>query len=185
MSHGACGRLWKKRGQGCSRCVISDDTPRDCRTPAPDLVEYNLVRTGMRNTSLILGVGLLIVVFHTLCLGQNSSSQVIGVKLEANQWDADLLLKKLNEHGRGRHLEFVLADEGYEYRIAFETGQKPVGTVYGDVNASVGTTTVYDAQEKEVFSFRREGRWTDSGATNAAAKEIIKRLYKLRQTVRK
>lgn len=70
-------------------------------------------------------------------------------------------------------------------RIAFETGQKPVGTVYGDVNASAGSTTVYDAQGKEIFGFRREGRWTASVATNAAAKEIIKRLDKLRQTVRK
>jgi hypothetical protein len=139
----------------------------------------------MKNTSVILVIGLLAAVFQTLCSGQNSSSQIIRVKLEANQWDTDLLLGKLNEHGRSHHLEFALADEDYEYRIAFETGQKPVGTVYGDINASVGTTTVYDAQGKEVFGFKREGRWTDSGAANAAAKEIVKRLYKLRQAVRK
>jgi hypothetical protein len=54
-----------------------------------------------------------------------------------------------------------------------------VGTTYGDINASLGSTSVYDSQGKEMFEFKREGRWTDSGATNAVAKEIIKRLLKL------
>ena len=125
------------------------------------------------------------VTVSTSCVGQDSPQQTIKVKIEANQWDSDLLLKKLNEHGRGRHFEFALVDADYEYRIAFETGQKPVGTVYGDINASAGSTAVYDAQGKEMFGFKREGRWTDSGAANAAAKEIVKRLHKLRQTVRK
>ena len=40
------------------------------------------------------------------------------------------------------------------------TGQKPVGTAYGDINASAGSTAVYGAQGKEMFEFKREGRWT-------------------------
>jgi hypothetical protein len=137
-------------------------------------------------TTFIFGFALLVAAtVSTLCVGQNPASQTIKVKIEANQWDSDLLLKRLNEHGRGHHLEFALADADYEYRIAFATGQKPVGTVYGDINASGGSTKVYDSEGKELFDFKREGRWTDSGATNAAAKEIIKRLYKLRQTASK
>jgi hypothetical protein len=32
----------------------------------------------------------------------------------------------------------------------------------------------------ELFRFERANRYTDSGATNAAAKEVIKRILKLR-----
>lgn len=39
---------------------------------------------------------------------------------------------------------------------------------------------VYDAQGKELFKFDRKGRGTDKGATNAVAKEIIKRLSEWR-----
>ncbi len=109
----------------------------------------------------------------------NPPVQIVKVRVDATELDRDMLMKSLNEHGKGQHLEFVLAGAGYGYRIEFETGQKPVGTVYGDINASGDSTAVYDSQGKEMFEFKREGRWTDAGATNAAAKEIIKRLQRL------
>jgi hypothetical protein len=41
-------------------------------------------------------------------------------------------------------------------------------------------TKVFDAKGAELFEFNRDGRKTDEGAANATAKEIIKRLQKLR-----
>jgi hypothetical protein len=109
-----------------------------------------------------------------------SPSSDIKLKIEATELDSRMLLERLNANGAKHHLKFVLAEGDFDYRIAFGTEQKPVGTAYGDINASAATTAVYDAQGKEMFQFKREGRWTDSGATNAISKEIIKRFLKLK-----
>jgi len=90
-----------------------------------------------------------------------------------------MLVAKLNEHGASHHLKFELVDGAFDYRIVFGTGQAPVMTTYGSMNSSGAMTSVFDAKGSELFQFKREGRWTDSGATNAASKEIIKRLVKL------
>ncbi len=43
--------------------------------------------------------------------------------------------------------------------------------------------TVFDDQGNSLFSFTREQRITDSGSTNAVAKEIIKRLHELKSSL--
>lgn len=53
--------------------------------------------------------------------------------------------------------------------------------VYGSINTSGASVHVYDAGGVELFDFNRAGRWTDKGATNSAAKEIIKRILQLRK----
>jgi hypothetical protein len=122
------------------------------------------------------------------CFGQKAT-QTVKVKLEANEWDSGLILKKLNAHGADHGLKFETADEGYEYRITFATGQHKntlLGLAgAGAVNYSKAGVTAYDGKGSELFNFERENRYTDSGATNAAAKEIIKRLIKLRQPTKK
>ena len=124
---------------------------------------------------------LLLFALAPLGLAQTKSPvSDLKVKIEATEFDRKMLLERLNANGASHHLKFVMAEQDFDYRIVFGTGQKPVGTIYGDINASMGSTAVYDPQGKEVFEFRREGRWTDSGATNAISKEIIKRLLKLR-----
>jgi len=121
-----------------------------------------------------------LVLFSGVALAQSSKGvRHLKVKVEATELDRQMLVEKLNSHGERHHLTFALADQDFDYRIVFGTGQGTVGTVYGAVNASVATTSVFDGSGKELFEFKREGRWTDSGATNAAAKEIIKRLLKL------
>jgi len=118
--------------------------------------------------------------FPMLCLAQASNSQrPLKIKIEATELDRRMLVDKLNSHGADHRLKFVLAEEDFDYRIVFGTGQSPVATTYGDMNASSATTSVFDSKGAELFEFKRAGRWTDSGATNAAAKEIIKRLVKL------
>lgn len=121
-----------------------------------------------------------LILFSAVGSAQNRiGAQPLKVKIEATELDRKMLVEKLNSHGEGHHLKFQLADQDFDYRITFGTGQGPVNTVYGAVNSSAATTSVFDANGKELFEFRREGRWTDSGATNAAAKEIVKRLVKL------
>jgi hypothetical protein len=132
--------------------------------------------------SLMKGISLLIVIALVPTSFAQSRRPVseLKLKIEATELDRRALLQRLNADGSSHHLKFALTEQGFDYRIVFGTGQKPVGTTYGDINASAGSTAVYDAEGKEMFEFRREGRWTDSGATNAIAKEIIKRLVKLR-----
>jgi hypothetical protein len=110
--------------------------------------------------------------------------QTVKVKMESNQWDRDLVLEKLNHHGASHRLKFEVVEEGFDYRITFATGQHKntlLGLAgAGAVNYSKAEVTAYDSKGTELFQFQRENRYTDSGATNAAAKEIIKRLVRLR-----
>ena len=106
--------------------------------------------------------------------------KTVKVKIEATELDKTLLLDKLNQHGADHGLKFELADQGYDNRIVFATGQAPFYTIYGQVNSSGAHATVFDAQGHELFDFQRSGRGTDKGATNAVAKEIIKRLLQLK-----
>jgi hypothetical protein len=133
-----------------------------------------------------LCVGLLyIVIFPAVWAAHKApTSTTFQVKIEATELDRQMLLEKLNANGAYYHLKFVVADQDFDYRITFATRQAPVGTRYGDVNASRAITSVFDSKGTELFEFNRQGRWTDSGATNAAAKEIIKRLLKLKSTSR-
>jgi hypothetical protein len=116
-----------------------------------------------------------------VCLAQSKSQATdLKVKIEATELDRKMLLGRLNAGGAGHHLRFALTEQDFDYRIVFGTAQEPYSTAYGDVNASTASTSVFDADGKELFEFKRQGRFTDKGATNAAAKEIIKRLIQLR-----
>jgi hypothetical protein len=123
----------------------------------------------------VVGLGLLLAL-APFCLAQSKSQATeVKVKIEATELDRKMLLEKLNANGAGHQLKFLAADQDFDYRIVSGTAQGPVNTTYGAVNASATSTSVFDSKGAELFEFKREGRWTDSGATNAAAKEIIKR----------
>jgi hypothetical protein len=111
--------------------------------------------------------------FAQLAMGQ----QVVKVRIDAKELDRALLFQKLNEHGADHHMKFVLANQNYDYRIGYGTGQ--AGGPYGPV-ATASVTRVFDTKGAELFNFTRDGRKTDAGAANATAKEIIKRLRVLR-----
>jgi len=53
-------------------------------------------------------------------------------------------------------------------------------TPYGPAAASASVTKVFDPSGAELFTFARDGRWTPDAAANATAKEIIKRIRRLR-----
>lgn len=108
------------------------------------------------------------------------ATTTLKVKIEATEMDKALLLSKLNQHGPSHGLKFELADKDYDYRIVFATSQASsfwaaLGSG-GAMNVSGARTQVFDAQGRNLFAFQRAGRATDAGATNAVAKEIIKRL---------
>jgi len=98
------------------------------------------------------------------------------VRIEATELDKKVLLEKLNDNGKSHHLKFTAADDGYDYRIVFGTYQEepPQGG-----RRSGAEVTVYNNKGETLFTFRRDQRITDTGATNAVAKEIIKRLREL------
>jgi hypothetical protein len=104
----------------------------------------------------------------------------LKVRIEATELDRKALAEKLNANGAAHHLRFVLVDQDFDYRIVFGTEQGSVMTTYGSLNSSGAVTKMFDPKGSELFEFKRAGRWADTGATNAAAKEIIKRLLKLR-----
>jgi hypothetical protein len=105
-----------------------------------------------------------------------AADTTVRVRIEATELDKKILLEKLNDNGKSHHQVFVAADDGFDYRIVFETYQEQTPTGNRRSGAHV---TVYDKQGHDLFSFTREQRITDSGATNAVAKEIIKRLHDL------
>jgi hypothetical protein len=110
---------------------------------------------------------------------KTQNPQPVKITIEATELDKKMLLQKLNEHGTDHKLKFVLSETDFDYRVVFSTGQRGYQTGYGEMNSSGSSVQVYDSKGTELFAFNRAGRATDSGATNAAAKEIIKRLRKL------
>jgi len=113
------------------------------------------------------------------------SVETVKVKIEGSELDRRMLLERLNAHGPERKMKFELADQEFNYRIVFETDQETAlsgGWRHGGggtYNTSSANADVYDARGNELFKFNRRLRARDSGATNAVAKEIIRRLRKL------
>jgi hypothetical protein len=110
------------------------------------------------------------------------AQQTIRIKIQAAPLDRHLLFDKLNDHGSSKHMAFVAVEEGFDYRVAYGTAGGPVMTPYGPASAAASVTKVFDATGAELFEFSRNGRWTNDAAANATAKEIIKRIRKLRSS---
>jgi hypothetical protein len=116
--------------------------------------------------------------------GKQRDWLVLKIKTEAPELDKRWLLESLGSHGADHKLKFESVGHDFDYRIVFATGQRAVNIFSsgsgGSINASMAAADVYDAQGKELFKFDRKGRGTDQGATNAVAKEIVKRLLEWR-----
>ena len=111
--------------------------------------------------------------------------ETVKVKIEASEMDRRMLLQKLNEHGAEHGMKFVLDEKEFNYRIEFSTEQGHAWNAGagsgGSYNMSEAKATVYDDKDGELYHFTRSQRRTDTGATNAVAKEIIKRMLKLKE----
>lgn len=133
----------------------------------------------------------LLVLFSTSMFAQSSATdaapvETIKIKIEATELDRRMLLEKLNARGQEHKLKFESADQDFTYRIVFATDQETaLSNRYsrgggGSYNTSSASATVYASNGNELFQFKRRLRVTDAGSANAVAKEIIKRMLKLR-----
>jgi hypothetical protein len=123
-----------------------------------------------------------VLLFLSCCFAHVAlAQQTIRVKIQAGSLDRHLLFDKLNDHGASKHMAFVSVEDGFDYRIAYGTAGGPVMTPYGPASASASVTKVFDPSGAELFEFSRNGRWTNDAAANATAKEIIKRIRRLRR----
>jgi hypothetical protein len=130
-------------------------------------------RGAMKFLRYLLVLAIVSCAFAPFAMGQ----QTWRVRVDAKDLDRGLLISKLQEHGADNHIKVTIANENYDYRVAYGTGGF---TPYGAAGASASVTKVFDGKGTELFEFTRDGRKTDVGAANATAKEIIKRLKKLR-----
>ncbi len=101
----------------------------------------------------------------------------LKVRVEATALDKSLLMEKLNDNAKDHHMAFEATSGPWEYRIVFRTYQI---TAPDGAPRSGARAIVYGKNGRELFTFSRDMRHTDAGATNAVAKEIIKRLRELR-----
>lgn len=108
-----------------------------------------------------------------------SQQLTLKVKIQTSPMERQLLFAKLNERAATHHIQFILVESGFDYRVAYGVAG-PVMTPYGPAAASASVTKVFDPSGTQLFTFARDGRWTPDAAANATAKEIIKRIRKLR-----
>src|SRR5579871_1626600 len=127
--------------------------------------------------SLCTLVALIVVIAP--CFSQNA--EPIQIKIESSEWDRPKLLEKLNESGDSHKIKFELSDKDYAYRIVFSIGQS-TGTYNGSTSSlNSATADVYDSQGVDLFRVFRNNRFSEGGVTNAVAKEVVKRLVKIRE----
>jgi hypothetical protein len=127
----------------------------------------------LRGTALLL---IFSFYFAHFAMGQTE----IRIKIQASQIDRSLLFQKLNDHGADHHMHFVMVERDFDYRVAYGTAGGAVMTPYGPTGGSASVTKVFDPSGAEIFEFSRNGRATADQAANATAKEIIKRIRRLR-----
>lgn len=127
----------------------------------------------MRLTSYIV----LLFALSVPCFAQ---TRTVKVFIDAPELDAQTLMPKLVQHGADHGISFQRVNADYDYKIVFGTRQEQSQALLwgsgGSFNVSGAAAAVFDKDGKELFKFTRSNRGTDKGATNAVAKEIVKRL---------
>jgi hypothetical protein len=121
-------------------------------------------------------VALVALVSPPLTVAQSAKAkEEIRVTIEANEWNRPRLLEKLNQHGAKDGMKFVSVEDGYQYKIQFETGKTP--ELAGQYDT--GFAVVYDSQGRELFKIAHEAWLNEAGAINGTAKNIVKRLREM------
>jgi len=129
-------------------------------------------------------LGPLLLIFPVISAGQRAPTpEPTKILIEANEWNRTRLLDQLNQQGAKHGMKFVLAEQGYEYRIRFATGKTPEPVVVQDTGGALdydtGVATVYDSEGRELFQIKHEYRHNEAGAISGTAKDIVKRLGKM------
>src|ERR1700683_903894 len=122
----------------------------------------------------------IVLLFFSCCIAPLAMGQLtLKVKIQSTPMERQLLFAKLNDRAATHHIRFVLVEEGFDYRVAYGVAG-PVMTPYGPSAASASVTKVFGASGAQLFPSGRDGGWTPDAAANATAKEIIKRIRRLR-----
>ena len=98
----------------------------------------------------------------------------IKIKVEGDKQTGIKMAEQLNKHGKDKDLQFTLADENFEFRVAVYTE----GVTTNDVLFGGGadsSAVVLSPQCEMLFVVTRSGRMTESGALNAVTKELAKK----------
>jgi len=141
-----------------------------------------------------LAVKSFFLIISVLCVStllQAASPAPIKIRIEANQWNRGKLLEKLNQNGASHGMMFILAGEAeaYEYRIVFRTGKTSEAVVVngtgGTADYDTGFAVVYDSHGEEMFQISHEAWLNETAAINGIAKDIVKRLKKMRASPQK
>jgi hypothetical protein len=131
-------------------------------------------------------------ILPVVCYALLASAQSVPlkVKIDANRDNQERLLRALNSRGVKYKMSFSLADQSYDYRIAFETGKTPKDFVVGSggsvtggtVDYDTGIAIVYDSGNQELFRIKHEAWWNEASAISGTAKDIVSRVHKWRAT---
>src|ERR1700683_2860363 len=100
---------------------------------------------------------LILLVISTALSAQPNQLRGIRVYLETDTWNQSMLLGKLNDNGKRKHLKFIAltCDNPCEYKITYENAIKPVQSYYGEMALHATSVTCYDSSGKTLFTFTR------------------------------
>ena len=121
-------------------------------------------------------VGRLVVIIGAL-LGSASPAIAapteVKIKIEAgfaDALDAVKVLERLNANGEDHNLHFQMVESSYDFRIAVAAGG------WSGIRAADTRAAILTPDCRFLFIVSRYGRFTESGALNAIAKEIASKL---------
>src|ERR1700693_2781211 len=85
----------------------------------------------------------IVLLFFSCCIAPLAMGQqlTLKVKIQSTAMERQLLFAKLNERAATHHIQFVLVEEGFDYRVAYGVAG-PVMTPYGPADARAAGTKV-------------------------------------------
>jgi len=114
-----------------------------------------------------------------------AAAEEVAIKVDATRQDAVKLVERLNENAAKQNLRFHLVDTGYEYRIAVASeGASTTDVLFNSWGGADASAAVLGPDCNLLFIVSRGGRMSQSGALNAVAKELVKRLDAYRKATK-
>ena len=104
----------------------------------------------------------------------SSYAKVIRLKVDGDRQTGFKMAELLNKHGRDKGLDFVIAEDKYDFRVAIYTeGMSTSDMLFG--GGADSSAAVLSPKCELLFVVTRGGRMTEGGALNAVSKELAKK----------
>ena len=110
----------------------------------------------------------------TCVLASSSLLEAREIKLhvEGDRQTGIKMAEQLNKHGKDKDLQFLLADQDFEFRVAVYTeGMSTADVLFG--GGADSSAVVLSPQCEMLFVVTRSGRMTESGALNAVTNALV------------